>query len=312
MAIANGVTYHDPVLRDEAIGFLMKPEGRVFVDGTVGGGGHAEQICHRMGEAATLICFDADEDALRYSRQRLGAFAAQLIFVHSNFSSLESELQSRKIHSIDGLLLDLGVSSFQLNDPSKGFSFRSDDSIDMRMDRRQPLSGLDVVNTYQEKELADILWKYGEEKRSRRIAGAILKSRPMATTGDLRDAVASVVGGQHLTKSLARVFQAIRIHVNKELENLEAVLNSSVRVLSPAGRLVVISYHSLEDRAVKVFLRQQAASVIPSGNKYIADATAIPKLRLLTKRPVTPSPHEIERNPRARSARLRAAERVNS
>ena len=304
--------YHDPVLREKAVEFLVMPEGRVFVDGTVGGGGHAEEICRRMSDAATLVCFDADEDAIRFSQQRLGAFEARLVFVHSNFSNLESELRSRNIHSIDGLLLDLGVSSFQLNDPSKGFSFRSDDSIDMRMDRRQPLSGLEVVNTYAEKDLAEILWKYGEEKNSRRIASAILRCRPLSTTGTLREAVLSVSGERYLTKTLARVFQAIRIHVNRELENLEKVLVSAAQMLSPAGRLVVISYHSLEDRIVKNFFRQQAASIVPSGNKYIADTILIPVFKLLTKKPVTPSEEEIERNPRARSARLRAAERLNS
>ena len=312
MATGKEIMYHDPVLRDKAIELLVLPEGRVFVDGTVGGGGHAEEICRRMSDVATLVCFDADEDAIRFSQQRLGAYAARLIYVHSNFSNLEPELRSRNIHSVDGLLLDLGVSSFQLNDPSKGFSFRSDDSIDMRMDRRQPLSGMDVVNTYEERDLADILWKYGEEKDSRRIAKAILKGRPVRTTGALREIVSSIVGGRYLTKTLARVFQAIRIHVNGELENLERVLDSSVKLLAPAGRLVVISYHSLEDRIVKNFMRQQAASVVPSGNKYMADTIVIPKFRLLTKRPLIPSEQEVDRNPRARSARLRAAERLNS
>ncbi len=303
---------HDPVLRDEVMKYLMVPEGKVFVDGTVGGGGHAEEICRRMGDAATLVCFDADEDAIRLSQQRLEVYAARLIFIHSNFSNLESELRSRHIHSIDGLLLDLGVSSLQLNDPSKGLSFQADDSIDMRMDRRQSLSGLDVVNTYTEKDLADILWRYGEEKDSRRIARAIVRARPVVTTGALRQAVSSAVGGRYLVKTLARVFQGIRIHVNGELENLETVLPGSVRLLTPGGRIVVISYHSLEDRTVKGFFRQQSAVVIPSGNKYVADKRAVPTLRLLTKRPITPSPREISRNPRARSAKLRAAERLTS
>ena len=312
MAVGKEIMYHDPVLLDNAIGLLVMPGGKIFVDGTVGGGGHAEEICRRMGNAATLVCFDADEDALRYSRERLSAFAGHVVFVHSNFSNLESELRSRNIHSIDGLLLDLGVSSFQLNDPSKGFSFRSDDSIDMRMDRHQPLSGGDVVNTYPEKDLADILWKYGEEKNSRRIARAIVQRRPLGATGDLREAISSVTSGRYLTKTLARVFQAIRIHVNRELDNLETVLHSSLRLLSPAGRVVVISYHSLEDRIVKNFFRQQSTSVVPSGNKYIPDVRSTPQFKVLTKRPLTPSAREVERNPRARSAKLRAAERLGS
>ena len=304
--------YHDPVLRDEAVRFLITPGGRVFVDGTVGGGGHAEEICRCMGSMATLVCFDADKDAIRFAEQRLKAFTGRVLFVHANFSNIEPELRSRDIHSIDGLLLDLGVSSFQLDDASKGFSFRSDETIDMRMDRRQPVSGLDVVNTYSETDLAGIIWKYGEERNSRRIARAIVRRRPIATTGALRDAVLTVAGERFLMKTLARVFQAIRIHVNNELESLEKALHGALQVLSPGGRLVVISYHSLEDRIVKDFFRQHAASLIPSGNKYVADTIVVPRLKLLTKKPVTPSPAETERNPRARSAKLRVAERANA
>jgi 16S rRNA (cytosine1402-N4)-methyltransferase len=302
--------YHDPVLRNEAIGFLVTPTGKVFVDGTVGGGGHAEEICRCMGPTAMLVCFDADEDAIRFSEKRLRAFEGRVLFVRANFSNIESELHSRNIHIIDGLLLDLGVSSFQLDEASKGFSFRSDETIDMRMDRRLSVSGRDVVNTCSETDLAEIIWKYGEERNSRRIARAIVNRRPIATTGALHDAVLSAAGGRFLMKTLARVFQAIRIHVNNELENLEKALLAALQALSPGGRLVVISYHSLEDRIVKDFFRQHAASVIPSGNKYAADTIVIPKLKLLTKKPVTPSPAEAERNPRARSAKLRVAERV--
>lgn len=302
--------YHDPVLRDEAIRFLITPAGRVFVDGTVGGGGHAEEICRRMSPGARLVCFDADEEAIRFAEQRLKTFSGRVLFVRANFSGLVLELRSRDIHTIDGLLLDLGVSSVQLDDPSKGFSFRSDEAIDMRMDRRQTLSGLDVVNTYSEGDLAEIIWKYSEERNSRRIARAIISRRPLTTTGALRSAVLSATGERFLTKTLARVFQAIRIHVNNELENLETVLLGALQVLSPGGRLVVISYHSLEDRIVKNFFRQHSASVIPSGNKYVADRIAVPRLTLLTRKPVVPSPAEVERNPRARSAKLRVAVRI--
>ena len=302
--------YHDPVLCDEAVEFLMMPSGRVFVDGTVGGGGHAEEICRRMGKAATLVCFDLDEDAIRVAERRLDAFGGQLVFVRSNFSNIGAELRSRNIYTIDGLLLDLGVSSFQLDDPSKGFSFRSDTTIDMRMDLRQKTSGLDIVNTYPEEELAYVIWKYGEERNARRIARAIVNRRPISSTGALRDVVLSATGERFLMKTLARVFQAIRIHLNKELEHLEKVLNEVLQMLSPGGRLVVISYHSLEDRIVKDFFRHNAASVLPSGNKYIPDSIVVPSLKVLTKRPVTPSVDEVERNPRARSAKLRAAERV--
>src|SRR5437867_1242030 len=212
--------YHDPVLRDEVMQCLLSPTGRVFVDGTLGGGGHAEQICLHMNPAATLVCFDLDEDAISFAEKRLAAFAGRIVFVHSNFRNLGPELRSRNIHTIDGLLLDLGVSSFQLDDASKGFSFRADEGIDMRMDRRQSVSGWDVVNKYPAEDLAEVLWKYGEERSARRIARAIVNRRPIDSTGALRDIVQSATGERFLTKTLARVFQAIRIRVNDELGNL--------------------------------------------------------------------------------------------
>jgi 16S rRNA (cytosine1402-N4)-methyltransferase len=304
--------YHTPVLLGEAVEFLVIPSGSVFVDGTVGGGGHAEEICRRMGESATLVCFDADGDAIQFSEQRLKTFAAHLVFVHSNFGNLASELRSRGIHSIDGLLLDLGVSSFQLDEATRGFSFRSNETIDMRMDRRQYTSGLEVINTYPEESLVEVFWKYGEERESRRIARAIVASRPIVTTGDLRDVVLSVTGERFLTKTLARIFQAIRICVNAELDNLEKALSDGLQMLLPGGRLVVISYHSLDDRIVKNFFRRNAISAIPSGNKYVADTIVVPKLKVLTRKPVTPSLTELEQNPRARSAKLRAAERIHA
>jgi 16S rRNA (cytosine1402-N4)-methyltransferase len=180
----------------------------------------------------------------------------------------------------------------------------------MRMDLRQTLSGRDVVNGYPAEELANVIWKYGEERNSRRIAKAIEKNRPINTTGELRNAVRSVVGERFLTKSLARVFQAIRICVNDELNNLDMVLRDATGMLQRGGRLVVISYHSLEDRIVKEHFKKNAASVIPSGNKYVEDTVISPTLRVLTKKPIVPTPDEIEQNPRARSAKLRVAERV--
>lgn len=304
--------YHDPVLRDEVARFLLTPTGRVYVDGTVGGGGHADEICRRTAETTRVVCFDADEDAIRFARNRLRPFAKRVLFVHSNFRNLESELRARRIPTVDGLLLDLGVSSFQLDEPSKGFSFRSDERIDMRVDRRQPLSGWDVVNGLSEEELARIIWNYGEERNARRVARAIVSNRPIDTTGALVNVVSSIVGERFRTKTLARVFQAIRIQVNAELENLRQVLLDALQVLAPGGRVVVIAYHSLEDRIVKEFFKQNAASVIPSGSKYLEDRVVVPRLKLLTKRPVTATPAEIARNPRARSAKLRVAERVNA
>jgi 16S rRNA (cytosine1402-N4)-methyltransferase len=206
--------------------------------------------------------------------------------------------------------LDLGVSSYQLDEGPRGFSFRSDDVLDMRLDSRQPVTALEVVNGSTERDLANILWKYGEERNARRIAKAIVRVRPLRTTGELASTVDRAVGTRFVTKSLARVFQAIRIRVNNELESLKSALDGAMEVLAPQGRLVVISYHSLEDRMVKEFFRREAATTVPSLNKYIPDAAVVPRLRILTKRPVRTSAEEVEENPRGRSAKLRAAERV--
>lgn len=302
--------YHLPVLCAEAVEFLLTEHSRIVVDGTTGGGGHAESICERLPSGGMLVCFDADADALAASQQRLARFGDRVRFVHANFRNLKAELQGLGIDTIDGLLLDLGVSSYQLDEGSRGFSFRADEPLDMRMDRRQAQSARDVVNTYSQERLAEVLWLYGEERTSRRIATRIIGSRPLVTTGDLAAVVRSVVGPQHLVKSLARVFQALRIEVNRELENLSTVLADVMEVMADRGRIVVIAYHSLEDRIVKEFFRTEAAVSIPSGHKLVPDTPRTPRLRVLTRKPVEPGADELTRNGRARSARLRAAERI--
>ena len=303
-------SYHDPVLCDEALGYLITDETTVYVDGTVGGGGHAERICTQLRGQGRLICFDADEDAIRYSRKRLERFRDRVSFVHSNFRTIKTELGQLGIDSIAGLLLDLGVSSFQLDEGTKGFSFRSDERLDMRLDRRQHMSAWHVVNTYDERALADVIWRFGEERYSRRIAKRIVAARSIDTTGALSAVVESTVGRKFLTKTLARVFQALRIEVNAELNNLEQVLADTLDLLVSGGRCVVISYHSLEDRIVKEFFRKESTNIIRSGEKYIADTMKPQRLKTLTKRPVKATSVEVSRNPRARSAKLRAAERL--
>lgn len=301
--------YHTPVLLNEALDLFITRRNGTYVDGTLGGGGHAEEVCKRLDDGR-LLCFDADADAIRYVSERLKPWSHKVTFVHSNFRNLKSELAARNILFIDGLLLDLGVSSFQFDEEEKGFSFRGDERIDMRMDRGQALSGWDIVNTYDEQRLADVLWKYGEERNSRRIARHIADSRNIDTTGRLASVIESAVGRKHLIKTLARVFQAIRIEVNDELRSLQNVLDDAVELLLPGGRLVVISYHSLEDRIVKNFFRMQARERIPSGHKYVPDTVVSPRLRILTKTPQAASEQEIARNPRARSAKMRAAEKL--
>jgi len=284
-----------------------------YVDATLGGGGHAEHILTSLTTKGKVIGFDKDDEAISYAQQRLAKFADRIIFIHDNFAQLKAQLKRHEIQKIDGLLLDLGVSSHQIDDDNRGFSFQSDARLDMRMDRTQPLDAWTVVNQYDEKHLADIFWTFGEERHSRKIAKAILRERAkktINTTRELVEVISKTVGQRMVTKTLARIFQAVRIAVNDELTTLHNVLNDSVEVLEHGGRVVVISYHSIEDRIVKQFFLKESARVEKSLSPVVPDKHLQPRLRLLTKKPITPSAQEIMNNPRARSAKLRAAERI--
>lgn len=297
----------------EVIEYLVTTRDGIYVDGTLGGGGHAEKICERLSSNGVLIGIDADADAHREAQERLKHFRSSIQLVHDNTSHIGTILRSKQISTIHGLLLDLGVSSFQLDEAAKGFSFRGDERLDMRMDRRQTLNAFSVVNTYDEEELANVIYRYGEERLSRSIARTIVRQReerPIATTGELARIVERSVGGKHAVKSLARVFQSIRIEVNNELERLRSILSDSLAFLAVGGRIVVISYHSLEDRIVKNFFNDRAATSIPSGNIYQPDTPRHPDIRIITKKPITASDEEQERNPRSRSAKMRVAERM--
>jgi len=305
--------YHTPVLLAEVLHYLDPQPTGIYLDGTVGGGGHAEAILKRLSTHGRLVGLDADESAIRFSTSRLRRFGNRVTLVHSNFRDMKSVLKSLNIEAIDGLLLDLGVSHAQLDQAGRGFSFRKDERLDMRMDQNQKLDAWTVVNNRSERELAAIIWKYGEERRSRQLARKIVAMRrhqPINTTGDFAEIVRSVVGSRLLTKSLARVFQAIRIEVNNELENLQQALEDGLEVLRIGGRMVVLSYHSLEDRIVKNFFKEKSRHGIPSGNKLLPDRPQEPQLRILTRKPVSPSQEEIKNNPHARSAKLRAAEKI--
>lgn len=305
----NAPVYHIPVLCRDAADVLINETGGTYVDGTVGGGGHAEEICKRLQGSGRLLCLDADEEALSSARMRLAPYAERTLFVQTNFRLLRNALSGAGWTQIHGVLLDLGVSSHQLDAPERGFTFRNDERLDMRMDRRQEVSAWDIVNTRDEQALAKLFWEYGEERLSRRIARRLVTQRPVETTGALRNAVASVVKGPHLTKSLARIFQALRIAVNGELESLTTVLNDAMDLLVPGGRIVVISYHSLEDRIVKEFFRSESTVQVRRDIPLLPGQEPIPRLRVLTRKPIVPSPEETVQNPRARSAKMRAAER---
>jgi 16S rRNA (cytosine1402-N4)-methyltransferase len=291
---------------------ITVPDG-IYVDGTLGGGGHAEKICEHLTGNGTLIGVDADADAIQEAGKRLQRFQHSVRLVNDNTAHIAHILHAQNIPTIHGLLLDLGVSSFQLDEATKGFSYRTDERLDMRMDRRQMLDAHSVVNSYTEEELADVIFHYGEERLSRRIARRIVARReesPIETTGQLAALVESSVGGKFATKSLSRVFQAIRIEVNNELHRLQSILKDSLEFLAPGGRIVVISYHSLEDRIVKSFFNECAATFIPSGNKFQPDTPREPELKVLTKKPLEASDEEQRMNSRSRSAKLRAAERM--
>jgi 16S rRNA (cytosine1402-N4)-methyltransferase len=305
--------FHTAVLLEDTLQFLNPQPAGVYVDGTVGGGSHAEAILNLLSERGRLIGFDADRDAVGFATDRIKRFGNQVTLVQENFRNMRAILRDLKVDAIDGVLLDLGVSSHELDEHGRGFSFQRDERLDMRMDRRQELDAWTVVNRYPEEALAEIFWKFGEERSSRRLAAAIVRhrvSKPIETTGTLAEIVQKVVGIRFLTKTLARVFQAIRIEVNKELENLEIGLRDGISLLRPGGRIVVLSYHSLEDRIVKTIFKEEASRSTRSSTKLLPDRPKAARLKILTKTPVVASREEVQANPRARSAKLRAAEKI--
>ncbi|OIP58804.1 MAG: 16S rRNA (cytosine(1402)-N(4))-methyltransferase [Nitrospirae bacterium CG2_30_41_42] len=280
----------------EVMEMLNPGRGGVYVDATIGLGGHSENILRLIGSDGKLIGIDRDEEALKVAGNKLSG--GRVILKRGNFSDMESLLYRDGISEVDGILFDIGVSMLQLKDPERGFSFISDKRLDMRMYRKQKMSAWDVVNKYPEKELERILREFGEERLSRKIAKAIVWSRgkrPIDTCSELSRIVEDIYGGRGRSHPATKTFQALRIEVNKELEQLKAGLDASLRLLKKGGRLCVISYHSLEDRVVK---------------NFIADNSKKALLKAIIKKPITPNPEEIRLNPSSRSAKLRAAERL--
>lgn len=301
----HGAVGHVPVLLKEAIDFLAVKRGGTYLDATVGLGGHSYEIARRLGAPGHLIGFDKDAAALERARAVLfdaGSFesgrrdagATQITLIHASFAEVGLRVAPA---SLDGMMADLGVSSLQLNDPARGFSFQAEGALDMRMNPMSGETAEQVVNHIDERELADVIYEFGEERRSRRIARAIVRSRPIRTTKQLVEVISAAARSMKHERihPATRTFQALRIFVNRELDDLKALLEAAPGVLKPGGRLVVISFHSLEDRIVKDALREGAQR-----GWY----------RLLTKKPVTAGAEEIEHNPRSRSAKMRAAERV--
>jgi 16S rRNA (cytosine1402-N4)-methyltransferase len=293
---------HVPVLLAEAIaGLAPRPGGR-YIDATVGGGGHAAAILEASAPDGRLLGIDADPAALVAAQARLASFGARATLVHGNFRDLARLARNAGFESVDGVLLDLGVSSYQLDTPERGFSFLTDAPLDMRLDPTTGRTAAELVNELPEPALADLLYRYGEERAARRIARRIVEARrirQIERTGELAAIVTRALGGRHgKIHPATRTFQALRIAVNRELENLEAALPQAVELLAPGGRLAVIAFHSLEDRIVKHFLRAASG----------ADGST--RLRIITSKPIEASLEETRANPRARSAKLRIAERL--
>ena len=306
---------HAPVMPDECISNLDIKEDGIYVDGTIGGGGHSSLICSRLSEKGTLIGIDRDMDALDASRKRLSEFKCTKHFVQSNYSGIKRVLEELGISGIDGALLDLGVSSFQLDNPERGFSYMNDAPLDMRMDQNSGFTAGDVVNTYSEKELAKIIRDYGEERWATRIAAFVVRARKeknIETTGELVQIIKNAIpasarrDGPHPAK---RTFQAIRIEVNDELGQLKRAVTDFIDVLAPGGRLAIITFHSLEDRIVKEACNKRANPCTCPPELPVCVCGKVADVKKITKKPVTPGDEETETNPRSRSAKLRVLEK---
>jgi 16S rRNA (cytosine1402-N4)-methyltransferase len=311
---------HTPVLLAESLSYLAVREGGRYIDCTTGLGGHSEAIAEAMGSDGRLLCMDQDSEALEFARTRLAPFGRRVSFVHGNFRELAEVAAAEGFERVDGVLMDLGVSSMQFDRAERGFAFGLEGPLDMRMDRRGGQeTASEIVNTWDETSLANLIYVYGEERQSRRIAGAIVRARPVETTWDLARAVEQAVGGVRGRTQIhpaTKVFLALRIRVNGELDSLDAVLPQAHSLLGSGnddgdgGRLVVISFHSLEDRIVKQYMRREASGCVCPPQLPVCICGHKATLRDLTRKAVRPGEDEVARNPRARSAVLRAAQRV--
>ena len=299
------IPYHIPVMLHETVDGMNIVPGGIYADMTFGGGGHSREILRRMDDAARLYSFDQDADA-----ERNIVDDARFTFVRSNFRYLHNFLRYHGVEEVDAILADLGVSSHHFDDSERGFSFRFDGKLDMRMNKRAGMTAAEVVNTYEEERLANIFYLYGELKNSRKLASAIVKARAnrqIVTIGDFLEIVKPMFGREREKKELAKVFQALRIEVNQEMEALKEMLNAATEALKPGGRLVVITYHSLEDRMVKNMMR--TGNVEGRAEQDFFGRLNAP-LRPVNNKVIVPDDEELQRNPRSRSAKLRVAEKV--
>jgi len=316
--------FHDPVLVAEIITLLVRKPG-IYVDGTLGGGGHSSAILHALfeagyGDTSLLIGIDQDDAALREATERLSMYKARLVLVKGNFQDIEGIInrvcrEREREPLVAGVLLDLGVSSFQIDTPERGFSYLRDGALDMRMDSSASLRACDIVNSYEERELARLFYRYGEEPRSRSIAKAVVAYRQIHGSVGGTQELAAIIrdnahGGEKVIKTLSRVFQALRIEVNGELDVLSRALDGGINCLEGHGRMAVISYHSLEDRIVKQAFAEKAKSDWGPKGVGLREPLAYGDIAIVTRKPLIATPKEIELNSRARSAKLRVIEKI--
>jgi 16S rRNA (cytosine1402-N4)-methyltransferase len=303
---------HEPVLYEEIIHALHPTSPGLYVDGTVGAGGHARGLLEACAPDGKVLGLDVDSQALALARKNLASYEPRVMLTQASYSSLLEVMRSIGWPAVDGIVLDLGVSTMQLEAAERGFSFRHDAPLDMRFDAEAGLSAADVVNTMPEAELADILFRFGEERHAKRIARLIVASRPVSTTTELAAIVERAYRGRTRIHPATRTFQALRIVVNDELTSLQQGLPPAIDALRSGGRLAVISFHSLEDRMVKTFIRQRsgARSEQPDLGMLPAPTSYERPIKEVTRKPIVPTDEEIQRNPRARSAKLRVAEKL--
>jgi len=305
--------YHKPVLLNEVLESLNLDSGRIFCDATLGDGGHSRAILQGLSGEGKVFGIDRDAQAIERAQQRLAEFGNRFRTMKGNFSDIEKLLRENSVESVDGIVCDLGVSMLQISDPNRGFMYSASGPLNMKMQTGGDFSAADVINDFSEKEIADIIFKYGEERQSRRIAGAIVRRRAqkrIETTGDLADVVRHVVGDRFIIKTLARVFQAIRIYVNDELGSLERFLPQALNMLSVGGRLAVIEYHSLEARLVKDFMYRETHPCTCPKDLPQCICGKQPRLKIV-KKLVKPGESELLSNPNSRSARLRVMEKIS-
>lgn len=309
---------HQPVLLHEVVEALLPGPGWRGIDGTLGDGGHAEALLAASRPDGRLLGLDADPEALKRAAQRLAPFGTRVVLALANFRQLQQVAEQHGFTGVNGIILDLGISSYQLSTAERGFSFALDGPLDMRIDPTTPLTAAEIVNEWPLEALAEVIYRYGEEPRSRRIARAIVAARPLHSTGALAEVVARAVGGRRGDRihPATQTFLGLRSRVNNELEALEAVLPQAVALLAPGGRLAVITFNSLEDRIVKHFMQREARACICEFDRQEASPVCRcghrPTLRVLTRKPIQPAITESHANPRSRSAKLRVAQKLET